>query len=306
LVRERKNQYLMIDSTIARAHQRAATRRKKGALARLWGALSGGGLTSKIHLLAKDLGLSVDFLISGGQVNDCTQALGRLRGRRSRGQGRAPAHTPAQAELRHMVLDAVVSTHIRRNYSKALDDLLILSAGRPLSRALLMDYRAAMDGLSPSTVNVCLSAVRKMVSDARKNGMFGAEEATNLTEVPNIPQKGTRLGNWLTREQARERAAVPDRSTLKGKRDYVLLGILVGCALRREELAGLDADTIQLREGRWALADLEGKGRRVRNSIPTWRGSNPCRLRRQSETCVIGRDGADDIVSHSAPIVYRL
>jgi integrase len=101
--------------------------------------------------------------------------------------------------------------------------------------------------------------------------VLGAEEAANLTEVPNIPQKGTRMGNWLTREQAKELLAVPDRSTLKGKRDYVLLAMLVGCALRREELAVLDVDTIQLREGRWVLADLEGKGRRVRTvAIPAW------------------------------------
>ncbi len=37
LLRDRKNQYLMIDSTIVRAHQQAATRRKKGAKTRLWG-----------------------------------------------------------------------------------------------------------------------------------------------------------------------------------------------------------------------------------------------------------------------------
>jgi len=187
------------------------------------------------------------------------------------GQGTNQALTPAQRELRRMVLDAVVSPHTRRNYAKALDDLFLLAAGRPLSRALLMEYRAAKDALSPSTINVRLSAVRKMVSEARKNGMLGAEEAANLTEVPNIPQKGTRLGNWLTREQARELLAVLDRTTLKGKRDYVLLAMLVGCALRREELAALDVDIIQLREGRWVLADLEGKGRRVRTvAIPIW------------------------------------
>ena len=179
--------------------------------------------------------------------------------------------THAQTILRGMVLDSVASPHSRRNYGKALDDLFAFSAGRPLSRALLMEYRATMDALSPSTINVRLSAVRKMVSEARKNGMLGAEEAANLTEVPNIPQKGTRLGHWLTREQARELLAVPDRTTLKGKRDYVLLAMLVGCALRREELAVLDVDTIQLREGRWVLADLEGKGRRVRTvAIPAW------------------------------------
>lgn len=37
LVRDKKNQYLMIDSTLVRAHQQAATGPKKGAMIRLWG-----------------------------------------------------------------------------------------------------------------------------------------------------------------------------------------------------------------------------------------------------------------------------
>jgi hypothetical protein len=93
-----------------------------------------------------------------------------------------------------------------------------------------MEWRAGMESLSPSTINVRLSAVRKMVGEARRAGMIGQEEAASLTDIPNISQKGTRLGNWLTREQAKELLAVPDRSTLKGKRDYVILALLVGCA----------------------------------------------------------------------------
>ena len=177
----------------------------------------------------------------------------------------------AQQRLRRMVLDSVLSPNSRRNYAKALDDLFALSAGRPLTRALFMEYRASMEALAPSTVNVRLSAVRKLVAEARQNGLIGVEDAASLSEVPNIRQKGTRLGNWLTREQAKELLTVPDRSTLKGKRDYVILALLVGCALRRQELATLDVETIQLREGRWVLADLEGKGRRIRTvAIPVW------------------------------------
>ncbi len=62
--------------------------------------------------------------------------------------------------------------------------------------------------------------------------MLGAEEAANLTDIPNIRQQGTRLGNWLTKEQARHLLTVPARNTLKGKRDYAILALLVGCALR--------------------------------------------------------------------------
>ena len=179
--------------------------------------------------------------------------------------------TQTQAMLRQMVLDTVPSVHSKRNYAKALDDLFVFCASRPLSRALLMEYRTTMDHLSPSTINVRLSAVRKLVGEARRNGMIGLEEAANLTDVPNVRQKGTRLGNWLTREQAKELLAVPDRSTLKGKRDYVIIALLVGCALRRRELASLKIEDIQLREGRWVIIDLCGKGGRIRTvAVPIW------------------------------------
>jgi len=89
-----------------------------------------------------------------------------------------------------------------------------------------------------------------LVGEARRLGLVGVEEAANLTDIPNIRQKGTRLGNWLTR---------------------VILALLVGCALRRTELAELEVSTIQMRENRWVLADLEGKGRRIRTvAIPLW------------------------------------
>ena len=181
------------------------------------------------------------------------------------------AITQAQAILRQMVLDSVQSIHSKRNYAKALDDLFAFCASRPLSRALLMEYRTTMDHLSPSTINVRLSAIRKLVDEARQNGMIGLEEAANLNDVPNVRQKGTRLGNWLTREQAKELLAVPDRSTLKGKRDYIVIALLVGCALRRRELATLNIEDIQLREGRWVIIDLRGKGGRIRTvAVPIW------------------------------------
>lgn len=170
-----------------------------------------------------------------------------------------------------MVLDSVASPHSRRNYAKALDLLFAFAAGRPFSRALFLEYRASMEGLSPSTVNVRLAAVRKLVGEARKNGMLSAEEASNLTGVPNVRQQGTRLGNWLTREQARELLRVPNLSTPKGKHDYCILALLVGCALRRRELASLTVEDLQQRENRWVLADLRGKGGRVRTvAVPVW------------------------------------
>jgi hypothetical protein len=88
-------------------------------------------------------------------------------------------------------MDTVVSPHSKSNYAKALDDLFAFCASRPLSRSLIMEWRAAMESLSPSTINVRLSTARKLVGEARRAGMIGQEEAANLTDVPNIRQEGT-------------------------------------------------------------------------------------------------------------------
>ncbi len=112
-----------------------------------------------------------------------------------------------------MVLDFVSSPHTRRNYAKALDDLFRFSAGRTLSRALLQEWKASMDTLAPSTVNDRLSAARKLVEEARRNGLLSAEAAGNLAEISNVRQQETRLGNWLTRNRqgncSRSRIARP-------------------------------------------------------------------------------------------------
>jgi integrase len=177
--------------------------------------------------------------------------------------------------LRSAVLNGVTAENSKRNYGLALDELSAFSKERQqtISRTLILEFRATMldAKLSASTVNLKLSAIRKLVHEAKRAGVIGGEEASQMTDIPNVRQQGIRLGNWLTKDQAKELLAVPDRSTLKGKRDYVILALLVGCALRRNELAMLDVETIQMREGRWVLADLCGKGRRVRTvAVPVW------------------------------------
>jgi hypothetical protein len=130
-----------------------------------------------------------------------------------------------------MVLDSVTSPNTRRSSALALDELFAFSLGRALTRVLLQEWKASMEALSPSTINVNLSVVRRLVGEARGNGLISAEAAAHLSDIPNARQRGNGLGNWLTREQAKELLQVPDRSTLKGNRD------LLGCALRRREMS---------------------------------------------------------------------
>src|SRR6266404_1415655 len=135
-----------------------------------------------------------------------------------------------------MVLDAVPSPHSQRNYARALDDLFQFCASRPLSRFLLMEWRAGMESLSPSTINVRLSAVRKLVSEARKNGMLGAEEAATRNEVeggrrPVCTSAARKIGVLL----ARARDGVPQEglvTLLCAERRKMLRLLFLGWALR--------------------------------------------------------------------------
>ena len=178
--------------------------------------------------------------------------------------------------LQSLVLDSVTSVHSKRAYAKALEDFrlwAVRTGAGGFSRAMVQAYRASLEaaGLAASTINVRMSALRKLATEAADNGMLAAETASAVSRVKGAKRLGVRAGNWLTRDQAEQLLALPDPSTPKGKRDRALLALLVGAGLRREELAQLRIEDIQQRDGRWCVVDLQGKGSRVRTvPIPAW------------------------------------
>lgn len=179
-------------------------------------------------------------------------------------------------KLKSLVLDSLSSPHSKRAYEKALDDFqrwVVRTEAAGFSKATVQAYRAALEasGLAASSINVRMSALRKLASEASDNGALAADVAAAVSRVKGVPRLGVRAGNWLTRDQAEQLLGLPDRSTHKGKRDRALLAVLLGAGLRREELAQLRIEDLQQRDGRWCVVDLKGKGNRVRTvPIPAW------------------------------------
>jgi integrase len=186
-----------------------------------------------------------------------------------------PAESPL-APLQRLLLDAVRSPLTRAMYAKAVEDFAGWweRQGRPpFTRAAVQAYVRSLEssGYSPSTVNQRLAAIRKLAREATLNGLLAPERAAGIVQTQGAKQRGSRTGNWLTREQAQALLDVPDPTTLKGKRDRAVLALLLGCALRRSEAAGLTLADLQQRDGRWVIADLHGKHGRVRTvPVPAW------------------------------------
>jgi len=179
---------------------------------------------------------------------------------------------PALERLQRLVLDSVQSPESKRAYRRGLEHFLSWYPTGDFggfTKATVQAYRAHLlaAGLSPSTINLYVTAVRRLAVEAGDNGLLAPEIVSGIQRVRGIRREGTRLGNWLTIAQAEQLIHAPDISTLKGKRDRALLALLIGCGLRREEAASLTLEHLQLRDGRFVIVDLEGKGRRVR-SVP--------------------------------------
>lgn len=82
---------------------------------------------------------------------------------------------------------------------------------------------------------------------------------------------GIRVGNWLSQRQAQTLLSTPNISTVSGLRDRAILAVLLGCGLRRSEVAALTFAHVQQRDGRWCIVDLVGKHGRVRTApMPAW------------------------------------
>lgn len=187
-----------------------------------------------------------------------------------------PQSTPTPLDPVQLVLDSVTSPLTKTAYKKALGDFLTWWAeqGRPpLTKAVVQRYVAVLleEGRSSSSVNVRLSAIRKLVREAADNGQLAPFEAESIARVKGIKKQGRRTGVWLSRAQAQALLLAPDTSTLRGLRDRALLAVLLGCGLRRSELVGLTFSHLQQREGRWVVLDLTGKHGRTRTiPMPAW------------------------------------
>lgn len=122
-------------------------------------------------------------------------------------------------------------------------------------------YRSILNesGLAPNTINRRLAAIKSLVAFGRKLGV-----CNYAVDVDSIPVQSYRDTSGVTEQEFLTVIKGCDRSMLAGKRDYALLLLLWGNALRRNEISTLDVRHFDASRG---TLSIFGKGKQVRVTV---------------------------------------
>jgi len=201
--------------------------------------------------------------------------MSKKRQRKSFGRT-ASLTIPELEQSKAAVLNTLASVHSRKSYQYAIERFIAWYCDTPrlaFNRSVVVQYRSFLESLclSAATINLHLSAIRRLADESAESGWLSPELAIGIRRVKGVKWLGRKIGNWLTGNQAQELLHAVSQGTLRGRRDGAMLGLLLGCGLRRSEVVGLKLDQLQLREGHWVIVDLVGKGGRLRTvPVPTW------------------------------------
>jgi len=176
-------------------------------------------------------------------------------------------------------------------YQLAIDDFVIWYCSEPrlaFNKTVVLRYRLELEArrLAPATINLRLAAVRRLAYEAADTGLLSPDLAAGIRRVKGAKKIGVRLGNWLTVEQSRSLLRTPNAEGVKGRRDRAILALLLGCGLRRGEVANLRLDHLQQRDEHWAIVDLVGKAAHIRTvPVPDWvENLRPARTQRMVDS----------------------
>ena len=164
------------------------------------------------------------------------------------------------------VLNTLGSLQSRRSYQHAMEEFIAWYCSEPrlaLNRIVVLRYRMYLENipLSPATINLRLAAVRRLAYEASDSGLLSPELVAGIRRVKGVKQLGHQVGNWLTVEEGQQLLGAVRTDTLRGKRDAAMLGLLLGCGLRRSEVANFEIERLQRRDGHWAVVRPGRKSR---------------------------------------------
>lgn len=98
---------------------------------------------------------------------------------------------PELEQSKTSVVDALASAHPRRAYKHAIDKFITCYCAEPrlgFNRSVVVRYRTFLEGLSLSaaSINLHLSAIRRLADEAADNGCLSPELAIGIRRVKGV------------------------------------------------------------------------------------------------------------------------
>src|SRR5881275_980658 len=131
------------------------------------------------------------------------------------------------------VLNSLVSPSSQRSYDHAIREFIEWYCCEPrlaFNKTVVTRYRIFLEQAhyAASTINLRLAAVRRLAYEAADAGLLSPDLAAGIRRVKGVRRHGVRIGNWLTTNQGQRVLHAFDRTTLRGKRDYAMVAVLLG------------------------------------------------------------------------------
>jgi integrase/recombinase XerC len=154
----------------------------------------------------------------------------------------------------------------------------VLSLPKLEGLKIIRQYKSLLKskGLQAATINRRLSSLRALATIARASGFSDLDLAAIKSEKV-IRYRDT---SGIEASQLKQLRLAVDRTTAKGARDLVILGLLIENALRRSELANIAVSDLDLESFKiWITGKGKGSEKtaitispRVRSDIEAWLG----------------------------------
>src|SRR5258708_1789659 len=167
----------------------------------------------------------------------------------NRSKAKTILRLPDLEHSKNAVLHSLAAASSQESYGHAIAEFIAWYCSEPrlaFNRTVVLRYRFFLEqkNLAPPTINVRLAAVRRLAYEAADTGLLSPELAAGIRRVKGAKRLGVRISNWLTVDQSRTLLGEPPSDSLRGKRDRAILALLIGCGLRRAELAGLRTEDL--------------------------------------------------------------
>jgi integrase/recombinase XerC len=170
-----------------------------------------------------------------------------------------------------------IADSTRKQYVKAIENFCQFTYNgsanpQTISEFLALDRYAAIETvlryrrhsldkkLAPSTINVRLAAIKSLVDMARKLG----KTTIDLGDIESIPAETYRDTRGISVEQFKSMLEQIDPSTPIGVRDYAIMLLFWGNALRRGEIASANIEDFLPQQQKLMIL---GKGKRAKVAI---------------------------------------